>query len=510
MSLGEKKSESFTENVVAAEHGEPDDSVLLKEENRKAAERHLVRKLDTRLMPTVVVIYLMNYIDRVAVTAARLQGLEVDLGLTDVEYETVLAILYASYCPAQIPSNMVRLDIPSFYIGACIVGWGLTSAMTGVTKNFSGIIACRVFIGVPEAAFYPGSMYLLSRWYTKKELALRSAIFYVGLLISNAFGSFIAAGILGNMQGKLGIAAWRWLFYIEGAITMFIGLLAIWLLPDFPHNTRWLSPAERRLAQVRLAEDAGEADQDSSDATIFDGFKLAIRDVKVWVFMFMGCAQLLGLSYINFFPTLTATLGYNTTDTLLMAAPPWVFASICCVINAWNCWQRRIDRTGERFFHLTSWWWAVIVGYIISLATMSTGGRYFSLFLMTIGYCGFALTLTWVSSSVPRPPAKRSVAIGLVNGFGNLGNVMGSYIWKASWGPEYHQSMVIALSSLVLASVLSLVMRQMLICENKRMEREERELMEGPERERIEEAARLEGISFEEAIRRRRGFRYLY
>ncbi|KAG8221321.1 MFS general substrate transporter [Butyriboletus roseoflavus] len=278
-----------------------------------------------------------------------------------------------------------------------------------------------------------------------------------------------------------------------------------WLLPDYPHNTRWLSPAERRLAQVRLAEDAGEADQDSADTTIFDGFKLAIRDIKVWVFMFITCSQLLGLSYINFFPTLTATLGYGTTNTLLMSAPPWVFASICCVINAWNC-----DRTGERFFHITGWWWAVILGYIISLATMSTGGRYFSLFLMTTGYCGFALTLTWVSHTIPRPPAKRSVALGLVNGFGNLGNVMGSYIWKANWGPEYHQSMVIALSSLVLSSALSFLMRQMLIRENKRMEREERELMEGPERERVEEAARLEGVSFEEAIRRRRGFRYLY
>ncbi|KAF8839409.1 MFS general substrate transporter [Paxillus ammoniavirescens] len=507
MSLdGEKKSESFSENVVGIQPA-PDDFVLLAEGNRKAAERNLVRKLDLRLMPTIVIIYLMNYIDRVAITAARLKGLETDLHMTDVQYDSLLAILYASYCPAQIPSNMILgyISRPSFYIGACVVGWGLTSALTGVTKNFAGIMGCRVFIGLPEAAFYPGSMYLLSRWYTRKELALRSAVFYVGLLISNAFGSWIAAGILGNMEGKLGIAAWRWLFYIEGAITMFFGLLTMWLLPDFPHNTRWLSPAERHLAQVRLAEDAGEADQDSLDTTILDGFKLAIRDYKVWIFMIMSCSQLLGLSYINFFPTLTATLGYNTTITLLMAAPPWVYASICCVINAWHC-----DRTGERFFHMASWWWAVIIGYIISLATMSTGGRYFSLFLMSSGYCGFALTLTWVSNSVPRPPAKRSAAIGLVNGFGNLGNLMGSYIWQANWGPEYHQSMIIALCSLVLSTFLGLLMRQILIRENKQMDRLELELMQGPERERIEEAARLERITFEEAMRRRKGFRYLY
>jgi MFS family permease len=226
MSSGEKKSESFTENVAEVQ-GEPDDFFLLKEENRKAAERHLVRKLDMRLMPTVAIIYLMNYIDRVAITSARLQGLETDLGLTDVQYETVLAVLYASYAPAQIPSNMILgyISRPSFYIGACTMAWGVTSALTGVTTNFAGIVACRVFIGLPEAAFYPGSMYLLSRWYTRKELALRSAVLFVGLLISNAFGSFIAAGILGTMQGVLGIAAWRWLFYIE-------------VLSDFPSFLR--------------------------------------------------------------------------------------------------------------------------------------------------------------------------------------------------------------------------------------------------------------------------------
>ncbi|EIW80769.1 MFS general substrate transporter [Coniophora puteana RWD-64-598 SS2] len=420
---------------------------LLAPNVRPSAERKLVRKLDLRLMPTIFIIFLLNYIDRVAVTSARLQGLEQDLGLSDVQYDTVVAILYASYVPAQIPSNMV-------------------------THSFTGILICRVFIGLPEAAFYPGSTYLLSRWYTRKELAFRAAVLYVGLLVSNAFGSLIAAGILANMQGTLGIAAWRWLFYIEGAITMFIGFQALWLLPDY----------------VRLAEDAGEADQDEENASFFQGFILAIKDPKVPIFMFMTCSQLLGLSFVNFFPT-----------------PPWIFTAIVTLINAWNC-----DRTGERFFHQTAWWWVVMVGYIISLSTMTTGGRYFSLFLMTSGYAGFTLTLVWVSNAIPRPPAKRSAAMGLVNGFGNMGNLIGSYIWKSIWGPEYHQSMIIAICSLALASVLSFVIRCLLIRDNRRIERAEEEFMHGPERERIEEAAKLEGISFEEAIRRRKGFRYLY
>ncbi|KAH0829188.1 major facilitator superfamily domain-containing protein [Lanmaoa asiatica] len=500
----EKKRESYEEDAATVSVS-GDQEIL--QEARRAAERRLVRKLDFRLLPTIIIIFLMNYIDRVAITSARLKGLQTDLGLSDVQYDTVVAILYASYCPAQIPSNIVSSPVsvsllvpPTFYIGTCVVLWGLTSALTGITHNFPGIMACRVFIGLPEAAFYPGAIYLLSRWYTRKELAFRSAILYAGLLMSNAFGSLWAAGILGNMNGAMGIASWRWLFYIEGAITIFIGFLAM-----CPHNTRWLNPEERHLAQVRLAEDAGEADQDSQQDSVFEGLKLALKDPKVPVFMLMCCSQLLGLSFVNFFPTLTATLGYSTTNTLLMAAPPWVFTTIVTIINA-----RHADLTGERFFHQTAWWWVVMVGYIISLSTMKTAGRYFSLFLMTSGYCGFTLTCVWVANAIPRPPAKRSAAIGLVNGFGNLGNLMGSYIWQANWSPEYHQSMIIALCALAFASVLSFVVRVLLVRENKRMERAELDLMHGSERERIEEAAKLEGITFDEAVRRRMGFRYLY
>ncbi|KAI0683986.1 MFS general substrate transporter [Cytidiella melzeri] len=505
----ERKDDSSIEHV---EKGSQDvaiagtDTELLAAHARPSAEKCLVRTLDLRLLPTIVLIFILNYIDRTAVSAARLKGLEQDLGLTDIQYSTVLAVLYASYVPAQIPSNMIlnRISRPSLYIPICVCLWGMTSALTGVTKNYAGILAARIFVGVPEAAFYPGAIYLLSRWYTRKELAFRSAILYGGLLISNAFGSLMAAGILSNMEGKMGIRAWRWLFYIEGAITVCVGIFALWALPDYPHNTRWLSPAQRRLAQVRLAEDAGEADEDSKEDSAFTGLKQSLRDPKVYIFAVMTCAQLLGLSFVNFFPTLTATLGFSTTISLVLAAPPWIFATIVCCANAWHA-----DRTGERYFHIAGWWWAVIIGYIIGLSTQSVGGRYVGMFLMAAGYSGFALTLVWVSNAIPRPPAKRSASIGIVNGFGNLGNLIGSYAWKAEWGPDYHQSMIIGIASLSLASALAFVVRWMLVAENKKLDHVEKQ-MSPAKRLRVEEAARLEGLTFEEAVERNKGFRYLY
>jgi len=505
-SLSKKDSSLKEIDNASSDGGHVIEGRLLSDTERKVAERKLVWKLDSRLLPCIFVIYIMNYIDRTAITSARLQGMEEDLHLSDIEYETIIAILYASYCPAQIPSNMMlnRVHRPSLYIGICVILWGITSAAASQTHDFVGLLLCRIFIGLPEAAFYPGAMYLLSRWYTRKELALRSAILYVGLLLSNAFGALMAAGILSTMEGKRGIRAWRWLFIIEGCITIFIGFCSIIILPDFPHNTRWLTADERRLAQIRLAEDAAEADQDKIGDTAMEGLRMALRDPIVLLFAVMTCSQLLGLSFVNFFPTLTQTLGFSTTVSLLLAAPPWIFSAIVLLFNA-----RHADRSGERYLHLAVPWWGVIIGFIMALSSFKTGPRYVSMFLMASGYAGFALTLVWVSNAIPRPPAKRAAALAIVNGFGNIGNLIGSFAWKAAWGPGYHQSLIISLAALVLASFLSLIIRQLLVRKNKELDRRELDL-QGSGRLRIEEAARLEGITFAEAMERKKGFRYLY
>jgi MFS family permease len=136
----------------------------------------------------------------------------VDLNLHGQEFATLLSILYVGYITMQVPSNMFldRIGKPSLYLPACMVVWGVISCLTGITHNFTGALLTRFFLGFVEAAFFPGALYLLSKWYTKKELGLRNAILFCGNLLSNAFGGLLAAGILDGMQGKLGHAAWRW------------------------------------------------------------------------------------------------------------------------------------------------------------------------------------------------------------------------------------------------------------------------------------------------------------
>lgn len=127
-------------------------------------------------------------------------------------------------------------------------------------------------------------MYYLSCWYTRKELGFRTSILYSGALISGAFSGLISAGIKANMDGYRGLRAWKWLFILEGAITIGVAAAAYFVLPNFPRTTSWLTEEERQLAAWRLEEDIGEDDWvDSKEQTFWQGAKMAFTDIKTYV-----------------------------------------------------------------------------------------------------------------------------------------------------------------------------------------------------------------------------------
>ncbi|PSR80855.1 major facilitator superfamily domain-containing protein, partial [Coniella lustricola] len=270
--------------------------------DRQRIEHSLKRKLDLRCA-LFVLIYIMNYLDRNNIAAARLKGLQTDLNLTNPQYETCLSILYVGYIIMQVPSNMFinRIPRPSLYLSAVMLLWGMLSTVTGTVTDFTGMVVVRFFLGFVEAAFLPGALLILSKWYTRRELTKRNAILFCGNLISNAFSALVGAGVLSNMQGTLGHAAWRWLFWIEGAFTMVVAISAAFILPDLPSNTRGFTDEERQVAQLRMLEDVGEADADAQGQAAAAGLMMALKDVGVWVMMFTLAAYVVGLSFNAFF-----------------------------------------------------------------------------------------------------------------------------------------------------------------------------------------------------------------
>jgi MFS family permease len=310
----------------------------------------------------------------------------------------------------QVPSNMLinKIPRPSLYIALVMLLWGMISTLSGNTTNFAGMVAIRFCIGFVEAAFLPGALLILSKWYTRRELTLRNAILFCGNLISNAFSSLVGAAVLSNMEGVLGHEAWRWLYWIEGAATMVIAISAIFILPDLPHNSRGFTEEERAVAVLRMTEDVGEgtflipflalrwlrqywetmliiytADEDSSEQSPWAGLVMAVKDLKIYVMMLTFTAYVVGLSFNAFFPSLTKTLGFGYVTTLLMSAPPWAFACAISLANAWHA-----DRTEERFWHIVGPIMFGMAGFVISMVTENTAARYVALFMQASSYAG--------------------------------------------------------------------------------------------------------------------------
>ncbi|KAL5334759.1 major facilitator superfamily domain-containing protein [Aspergillus crustosus] len=434
-------------------------------------------KIDLRVFPVLIVLFILNFIDRNNFANARLQGLEEDLNLTDVEYQTCISILLVGYIACQIPSNMVLniLSRPSWYLCACAATWGAISAVTAAVHNATGAILCRFFLGCVEASLFPGSIYFLSRWYTRREMQLRVTLLNVGNLVAQAFGGLIAAGILGRMEGTAGIRAWRWLFILEGVITVACAAVAVFILPDYPSTTSWLSPQEKLIALHRLDLDVG-ASTNTANSTMADslrGLKEAVTDPKVWLLGISYHCTIMGLSFSFFFPTITQSLGYGTTTTLLLTAPPWIWSVLVALPNAWHA-----DRTGERFFHYLGPALACLVGYIIAMTTRTTAPRYISMFLMTTGYASGFVMLAWISSTIPRPPAKRAAAIAIINAMGNIGSIPGSYIFPSIYGPYYVKSFGAELAILAFGCVCALSLRTYLRYLNKKLEAEEAQVVQ--------------------------------
>ncbi|THU76778.1 MFS general substrate transporter [Dendrothele bispora CBS 962.96] len=392
--------------------------------------------------------------------AARLKDFEEDLKLQGQEFATLLSILYVG--------NMLlnKIGKPLIYLPVCMATWG-------IARNFVVALLTRFFLGFVEAAFYPGALFLLSKWYKKDEIGLRTAMLTCGSIISNGFGALIASGILKGMEGKLGDRAWRWLFYIEGALTVFSALVAAVVLPNFPATTRSLSPIEQRLAIRRMEEDAGVGDQEETEDSqggMIHGLVLAVTDWKMWALALGLTSQVIALSFNAYFPTLTATLGYSKTITLLLCAPPWVLTALVAFF-----WARHSDKTQERAFHIVIPFFIGIVGFVIAISTQALAARYVSLFLMALGIVGFACEYAWIPSCFPRPPSKRAISIAFINAFSQLGNVAGSYIWDKSWGPSYARSYGICIATSGFAIIVVLFFRWHLARLNSKMEEKEQQ-----------------------------------
>ncbi|CAG8974116.1 hypothetical protein HYALB_00002752 [Hymenoscyphus albidus] len=454
--------------------------------------KKLLRKVDLRLLPLLVLMYLLNILDRSNLAQARLGSLEKDLNMTGTDFNLATSILFIGYLLMQLPSNLLLTRIPpALYLGGVMTIWGVVSAAQASVKSFGPLLACRILLGVVEAPFFPGAIMLMSSWYKRQELTHRIAWFYSGSSLANMFGGLLGAGILGNLDGVDGIAGWRWLFIIEGVITTGTAIISSFVLPNFPASSKWLSDEERSFAEWRLVDDAKEAD-DADSVTLKAGLKMALKDYRVYLFILLQHISLLSQAFQYFFPSIVNTLGYGHIETLLITVPVWFATFLVSLFVTYTS-----GKTGDRSIHIICLMLVSAVGNAIATGSTNMGARFFAMFLMPMGaVSAYQIIVAWVANSFPRPLVKRSASIAICNMIGNTANIYGSYMYPKSAGPQYIPGGTANAVICLVVAITAYMLRLVHIHENRKLERVESEAVSGLEEESSEG--------------RNVGFRYIY
>ncbi|KAJ4197245.1 MFS domain-containing protein [Fusarium falciforme] len=432
------------------------------------AEIRLVRKLDWVILPMLWIMYWFNYLDRNAITVARLDNLEEELNLSSTEYQTCVSILFVGYILGQIPSNMLMTRLrPSLFMSGAMALWAVVSTLTAIAKDFKGLLLTRFFLGITEAPFYPGALYMLSIFYTRKEIATRISILFTANICGTAFAGLIAIGVF-EMSGVAGLSGWRWLFILQGIITFVISVMSAWILPDEPINTRWLSEEERELAHSRVAADTVQI---KTNTTTWAGLIDACRDPRLWVLIFMQHFHMAASNFKNFFPTIVGTLGFGRNVTLALTCPPYIVSGIVCI-----AWAANSGRMNERTWHITVAKVIAVFGFILACTTMNVGARYFAMCAFASGvYACNSVILGWVSSTCGQTKEKKAISLAIVNTIASLSPIYTPYLWPKSDEPRYTIAMSSSAAFSAASALLAWLMRWMLIRENRKIRRENNE-----------------------------------
>jgi MFS family permease len=340
--------------------------------------------------------------------------------------------------------------------------WAVVSSLTCLVHDFHGMLACRFVLGVVEAPFYPGALFMISLFYNRKEAATRMAWFYTGNMLASAFSGLIASGVFAGLDGVHGLAGWKWLFLIQGVATFAVAVAAFYLLPNSPLETRWLTPAERQLAHDRIAKDTTHK---RAGTSTWKGLWEACSDYRLWVFALMCNLHLSANGFKNFMPTVVKTLGFNTTITLVLTCPPYLVATVASVAVSWSS-----GHFNERTWHITISKSLAIVGFAVACGTLNVGARYFAMVLFVGATYGVNnINIAWVAATLGQTDEKKAVAIAVTNTLGNLASVYTPYLWPDDDAPRFVKAMTASIGFSAGVVILAWVMRIILTRENRRI-----------------------------------------
>src|SRR4051794_2068554 len=383
------------------------------------------RRAARRLIPLLVLLYFVNYLDRVNIGFAGPNGMNAELGLSATLFGIAAGVFFIGYLLLEVPSNLLLHRFGARrWIARILVSWGIVATIMAFTPNATVLIVLRFLLGVAEAGFFPGIILYLTYWFPAGQRARTTAWFMTAIPISTALGAIVSTLIIQYGHGLFGLSGWRVMFLVEGIPSILLAVVVWFLLTDRPSVAGWMPQAERDALEARLATEAAEISETSPTSVLG-----ALRSPRVLALSWVYFGVVYGLYALGFFlPTIVkgfaAQYGTNfsTVQQGLITAIPYVIGLVVMIV-----WTHRAASPTVRVAAP-----ALIGGLAIPVA-LYLSNPWLAIIAVMICACGVLAALPgfWSLPTAYLTGAAAAAGIGLVNSLGNLSGFVAPYVTGA-------------------------------------------------------------------------------
>jgi MFS family permease len=385
----------------------------------RPVDRTLTALLFRKLMPLLVLAYVISFVDRTNIALAKAH-IAVDLHISAGAYGLGAGLFFLSYALLEVPSNLIMHRVGArFWIARIMVTWGVLSAAMAFVQGPASFYVMRVLLGAAEAGLFPGVMLYLTYWFGQEDRARAIGYFLLGVCLANIVGGPLG-GVLLEMDGVMGFKGWQWMFMIEGVPAILLAFVVWRKLPDGPESAPWLTPAQVQEVRRRLGTETGSHALASGQA-----FLGALRERQVWLAIFIYfCHQIAIYTVIFFLPGIIGTYGKLTPLQIgLLNSLPWIAAAVGAA------WLPKYANTARRGRLL------LLVGLVVMAAGMLLAASSGPL----LGLVGFSLTALMffvVQSIVFVFPSSRLKGVALAGGLAiiNTCGLVGGFVGPSVMG----------------------------------------------------------------------------
>jgi MFS family permease len=385
--------------------------------NEKAFEARTYAKVTWRIVPFLMLCYLVAYLDRVNVGFAKLQ-MSADLHFSDTVYGLGAGIFFIAYFLVEIPSNIILHRVGArLWMARIMITWGIISSGMAFVTTPTAFYVMRFLLGLAEAGFYPGVILYLSYWYPSHRRGKMFAAFAAAVPLSGLIGGPLSGFVLHGLSGRMNYAGWQWLFFIEGLPSIAVGIAAIFLLTDGISKAKWLTADERALLDAEIRADSTHKAEQSLRDVFTNG--------RVWLLTAIYFCMICGFYTVGFWlPTLIASTG--VTDVMkvgLLTAIPYG-AAVAMMLFV----SRSADRRRERRWHLAL---TAVLGGIGLIMSAAFGSQpTLAMVGLTLAAMGglSTLPLFWSLPTAFLGGSSAAAGIALINSWGNLAGFVSPYL----------------------------------------------------------------------------------